>query len=238
MIKKKAATKFLIFPSLAILIASCTTISYVPKVSLDLSPKTINKTVQIDRFKDASPAEHKITPFMGLSVTNRESLANELDLEVTNAVVSDFSENRLFKEVGRKIENPDFVIKGEIKEFYGKSQLNAFAKISMITLIAGSMASIFAKELWIFYLSYAPMFSWYFGAPVSKNTSEIVIEMRLYDNNNDKLINTYTGKGTVLNSSSIYDNKIFAIPTMTNKAFSRAIMQIRDQILADMDKLD
>jgi len=234
MIQMKAPTKFLIFPSLAILIVSCTTISYVPKVSLDLSPKTINKFVQVDRFTDVSPSDDKMNPFMGLSVTGQESLASELDLEVTNAVIADFSANRLFEKVGRKVENPNLIIKGEIKRFYGKFQYNAFARVSSVMGTVGAIGSLFTP--WAA-LACLPELVWFFGVPVSTNTSEVVIEMKIYDNNYN-LINTYTGKSIDFISASMYRDKSLQVPTMTNKTFTKAIMQIRDQILADTDKFD
>lgn len=235
MIHTKSVTKLLLFLTFAISIASCSTISYVPKVSLDSSPKTINKSVQVDKFKDSSPIEDRKNPFLGLSVTNEESMASGLDLEVTNAVVSDFSVNGLFKQISRRVENPDFVLKGEIKKFTGKAQLNNFAKISWVAGLAAIIAAPAANEPLIF-LGAVPILSWYFGVPISKNTSEIEIEMSLYDKNNN-LISTYTGKSGNLISTSMYYNKVFAVPSMTNKTFSMAIMQIREQILKDIDKL-
>ena len=236
---RKAATKFLIFSSLAI--SSCAPMSYVPQIqkytpqiSLDISPRTINKSAQIALFEDSSPEEDKRTPPMGLSVTDYESLGSELNMEVTHAVVSDFSANRLFKEAGRKVENPDFIIKGEIKKFYGKHQLNAFARVSPMLAIGGAIGSLITP-----WASFAclPVLVPYFGIPMSANTSEVVIEMRLYDNK-DNLINTYTGKSIDFISASMYKNKASQVVAMTNRAFSNAIMQIRDQILADADKMD
>jgi len=236
----KVASKFLVFLSLAISVPSCTAISYTqkytPQVNLDISPRTINKSVQIDRFKDASPAEDKKIRFMkGLSITHKKLLDDELDLQVTNAVVSDFSTGGLFKEAGREVENPDFIIKGEIKKFYGKSRTNAFAKISIIIGVAGF--AFLATNWKLFFLAEMPSLSLHFGVPMSRNTSEIVIEMRLYDNHN-RLINTYTGRATASRPATIYHSTMLDVSNITNRTFSKAIMQIREQILADADKLD
>jgi len=225
----------ILFTTVAMM-ASCTTISYVPKVSLDVSPKTVNKVVQVEKFIDSSPIKDKKTPFLGLSVTNAEALPNGLDIEVTNAIVSDFSINGVFKQISRKVENPDYIIKGEIKKFSGKSVLNNFAKITMITSLTAVIVAPILNEPLI-ELGATPILTWYFGLPVSKNTADVEIVMSLYDKNNN-LINTYYGKANDKISTSMYKNKMLAVPSLTNKTFSTAIMQIREQILNDIIKLN
>lgn len=228
--------KKIVFGTIVILTASCNTISYVPKVSLDVSPKSINKTVQIEKFIDSSPISDRKNPFGGFSVTNTEALSNELDVEVTNAIVADFSTNGLFKQVSRRIDNPDYIIKGEIIKFSGKSEINDFAKFTMgLAVVSMIMASI--KDNPNYLLGILPVYSWYLGVPISKNTASIEIEMKLYDKNNF-LIGTYTGKTAETKSSSLYKNKSLAVPTLTNKAFSSVIMQIREQILNDISILE
>ncbi|PGH38526.1 MAG: hypothetical protein CRN43_14580, partial [Candidatus Nephrothrix sp. EaCA] len=113
---------------------------------------------------------------MGLSVTDYELWGCELDLEVTNAVIADFSANRLFKEAGRKVENPDFIIKGEIKKFCGKYQLNTFAKASSMMLLAGAIVLAATRDPMVS-VTFLPALAWYSGIPISTNAAEAVIEM-------------------------------------------------------------
>jgi hypothetical protein len=168
--------KSVVFLTAMILCNSCSTISYVPKVNLDISPKTINKTVQVEKLIDSTPSGYKKNLFLRPSVTNRKSLSSDLNLEVTNAIVSDFAVNGLFKQVSGKVDNPDFVIKGEIKKFVGKSELNTFGKVSyfgtLTTIIIVSSAGTPIVGLGI-----APFLGWFTGIPISKNTSEIEIIM-------------------------------------------------------------
>ena len=215
---------------------SCSTISYVPNVSLDVSPKTINRSVQVERFIDSSPIADRRNPFGGFSVTNAGSLSNSLDIEVTNAVVADFATNAVFKQVSRKIDNPDFILKGEIIEFSGKSELNNFTKITM-GIAAASMVLASVTDDPRFILGITPIYTWYLGIPISKHSANIEIVMRLYDKNNT-LIGTYTGKAYDKNASSLYKNRALAVPRLTNKTFSSAIMQIRDQILNDISNIE
>lgn len=232
----KSIFKNSLFGALLIFITSCSTISYVPKVSLDVSPKSINKTVQIDKFIDSSPVADRKNPFGGVSVTNSESLPNELDVEVTNAIVSDFATNGLFKQVSRKIENPDYVIRGEIIKFSGKSEMNEFAKFSFGLAIASVILVPIVHNPAILWGT-APLYSCYLGLPVSRNTADIEIILKLYDKNNT-LIGTYCGKANEKMSTSMYKNKMLAVPTLTNKTFSSAVMQIREQILKDISKIE
>ena len=232
----KSILKNLLFAALLIFISSCSTISYAPKVSLDVCSKTINKTVQIDKFIDSSPIADRKNPFGGVSATNPEALSNELDVEVTNAIVSDFATNGLFKQVSRRIDNPDYIIKGEIIKFSGKSELNEFAKFSFgLAMVSLFLVPIVqnAALLW----GTAPLYSCYLGLPVSRNTADIEIILKLYDQHKT-LIGTYSAKANDNMSTSLYKNKMLAIPTLTNKTFSNVVMQIREQILNDISKIE
>ena len=214
--------------------SSCTTISYTPKVTLDLSPQTINKSVLVEKIKDLSPVEDKANPFLGLSVTNEESLPSGLELEVTNEIVSDFSNNALFSNISRRVENPDFIIKGDINKFCGKSEINTFGKVSYFMAMGAIVLSSVTGESAAL-IGVVPMLSWYFGVPISKNTSHIEITLRVYNSKGD-LQGTYVGKAEDRTSTNMYKNKALAVPSMTNKTFSIAIQDIRDQILKDIDK--
>ena len=177
-------------------------------MSLDVSPK---------KFKDNTPEKDRNNPFAGFSVTNKEALSSELPIEVTNAIIADFSTNALFKEISRRIDNPDFVMKGQINKFVGKSRMTTFGIVSMFT--------------------YVGVISWYFGTPIRANETEMELIVSLY-NSKEELIGTYTGKYKDKILSSMYKNTALALPSQTNKSFSNAISQIRDQILNDINKYD
>lgn len=196
-------------------LGSCASISYSPKVSLDISAATINKTVTVEKFKDNSPVFDKKNPFLGYSVTDPDALSSELSTEISNAVIADFSINSVFKQVSRRVENSDFIMKGEINRFMGKSQMTDFGLISLF--------------------SYVGVITWYFGVPIRKNETDIQLKISMFDRNG-VLINTYSGiyKDRVLNS--MYKNTSLALPSQTNKSFSNAVAQIREQLLADIKK--
>jgi hypothetical protein len=71
--------------------------------------------------------------------------------------------------------------------------------------------------------------------PIRKNETDIQLKISMFDRNG-VLINTYSGtyKDRVLNSR--YKNTSLALPSQTNKSFSNAVAQIREQLLADIKK--
>ncbi len=75
---------------LSLLGVSCSTISYIPTVALDVSPSTVQKSLSVEKFIDNSPSKDRKNPVDGFSVTNNKALAGDLATQVTNAVVSDF----------------------------------------------------------------------------------------------------------------------------------------------------
>lgn len=70
----------LLFFTLIFSSCSSTRASYEPKVNLDQSPKTINKSVLIEKFINTSPFEDTEDPFSGISVTNEKTLSKKLEL--------------------------------------------------------------------------------------------------------------------------------------------------------------
>jgi len=191
---------------------SCSTISYIPQVDLDISPKTIYRSVQVEKFIDNSDINDRKNPFLGLSVTNEEALTNDLSISVTNAIIADFSNNAVFEHISRRIENPDYTITGEINVFKGIWRPTDYGLISTLTIVG--------------------VYTWIFGMPIDKIETEIELKLEVY-NREDKLIATYTGKANGFKRSSLYRSIALSTPSQTNRDFSRVIQQIREQILTD-----
>jgi hypothetical protein len=200
-----------------LMISSCSTISYTPRVSLDISPKTIHKSVTVEKFVDNTPAEEKKNPFAGFSVTNEEALANDLSTEVTNAIISDFHTNAVFEDISRRADHPDFIMKGEINKFKGTTRLTNYGIISMCTIVG--------------------IYTWWFGMPIRKNETDVELVISLYNSNNE-LIGKYSGTYQEKVRASIYKNKSLGVLTQTNKSFSQVVSDIRQQILKDINKYE
>jgi hypothetical protein len=118
-----------------VLVSSCSAISYSPKVSLDVSQKTIAKNVVVKLFKDNTYRKDKQNPFAGASVTNKRAMSNDLALEVTNPITLDFSQNAVFNTVKRKMTSPDYIITGEINKYRGVTKLTNFGLIIACSII-------------------------------------------------------------------------------------------------------
>ena len=117
--------KKLIVIVLTLLVSGCATISYKPSVSLPVSSKTIKATVQINTFDDKTPSDDKDGKVGGVSATAPDTLSGNLSDEVTSAVLTDFSNELIFDTIKRKVDNPDYIMKGTINRFYGKAGINA-----------------------------------------------------------------------------------------------------------------
>lgn len=213
MLKRSRVTVWLLL--LGCLVSSCATISYTPTVSLDISPKTINKTIFVEKFVDKTPEKDKKNPFLGISVTNKEALANDLSIEITRAVIGDFQMNGVFKDLSRRNDNADFIMKGEIRSFTGKCSMTKYGLISLFTV-------------------YGPL-TWYFGVPVKKNETRIELMISLYDRSN-QLVGKYSGVYKDKSTMTVYNNKSLALVNLTNKSFSNAISDIREQLMRDINK--
>jgi hypothetical protein len=235
MVKSITLSKIGLVIIVCIFLASCAKISYSPKVSLDISPETIKKTVQVEKFTDSSPSGDREDPFSGASITNEDALVAALNLEVTNAIISDFSTNALFSSISRRVENPDYIMKGEIKKFKGHTGMNTYAKIAFALSLGGSLIGSLTLSPEVILVAQIPLVLSYFGIPISLNESEIEITISLYDKNNN-LIKTYSARATEENHESMYVQQALALPSQTNRTFSAVVKQLREQILVDIKK--
>jgi len=171
----------------------------------------------VEKFKDNTPEKDRKSPFSWFSVTNQNALANSLSLEVTKQVIEDFSTNFVFKQVSRRIDNPDFIMKGVINKFVGKTRLTTYGIISLISIYG--------------------ILTWYFGIPIQVNETEMELIVSLYDTKGE-LVGKYSGIYKDKDLTSIYNSNQLALPNKTNKSFSNSVQQIRDQILNDATKYE
>ena len=203
------------FVVIATCLSGCTSVTYKPGLSLEKSPVKIKARAQVEAFSDHSPATDKDRRIGGVSATEPKTLAGDLATEVTNAVINDFSINGVFQEVGKSVDNPDFVVRGEIRKFYGKAGINSFG---WMTYPVNVLAPV-----------------WLLGLPV--NSSEGAVDIVLTISRPDgTLVGQYAGQAKFSDTYSVYSGETLAVGTRLNKAFNEAIEKIRAQILADEDK--
>lgn len=210
---KRPASLGLFGTFVVLLVSGCASISYKPSLSLGESPSTVRSRVQINQFRDVSPPEEKDKKFAGFSATEPGTLAGDLATEVTNAVLTDFSNNQVFEAIQKRMDNPDLILNGTIHRFYGQSGINALGWSTIpIDII------------------------WFFGLPIQSEYGSVDLEIS-FQLPNGTPVATYLGKSEFSESFSMYTNIQLAIGTRLNKAFDDATRQIRSQIVADAAKL-
>ncbi len=196
----------------ALSLGACTSISYKPALSLGPSPVKILAKLQVETFVDRSPTEDKSKRALGVSATEPDSLAGDLSVEVTNAVIADFLINGVFTEVGKDIKNPDAIMTGEITRFYGRAGLNG---VGVITLPINIV--------------------WLLGLPMqsSEGGVDLAVSIRRPDGTR---LGTYSGRSEFSDWFTMYNQVAIGVGTALNKAFNQAMQQIRDRIIADKDR--
>jgi hypothetical protein len=196
----------------ALTLGACTAISYKPALSLGPSPVKIPTKIQVETFVDRSPSEDKTKRAGGSSATEPDSLTGDLGTEVTNAVIADFLANGVFTEVGKHIQHPDAVMTGQIKRFYGRAGLNG---VGWITLPINPI--------------------WFLGVPMQSSEGEVDLEVSIR-RPDGTLLGTYSGRSQFSDWYTMYNQSIHGVGTALNKAFTQAMQQIRDRMIADKDR--
>ncbi|WP_222535905.1 hypothetical protein [Pedobacter polysacchareus] len=88
--------------------------TYNPEVKLEKSLSTINKTITINNFTDNRSIKDKLDPN---GYVNPPRYIKDLPVEITNAIINDFSKNLVFKKIGMQMDTSDYIMEGEIKNF-------------------------------------------------------------------------------------------------------------------------
>ncbi|MBZ0170086.1 MAG: hypothetical protein K8F29_11670, partial [Kofleriaceae bacterium] len=196
----------------ALCLGACTAISYRPALSLGPSPVKIPARIQVETFTDRSPAEDKTKRAGGSSATEPDSMTGDLGTEVTNAIIADFLANGVFAEVGRHVDRPDAVMTGQITRFYGRAGLNAAGWIT---------------------LPINPI--WFLGVPMQSSEGGVDLDVSIR-RSDGTLLGTYSGRAQFSDWYTIYNQSVLGVGTALNKAFTQAMQQIRDQMIADTGK--
>jgi hypothetical protein len=190
---------------------------YRPSVSLGKSPVMIRAKARVEPFADLSPAEGK----MWDAITSDTPRVVEpwstmyLTRHITDAVVSDFSANNVFQEVGQNVNDPDIVIKGEVNGFRGKTKRNT---LGWLTFPVEAMAPVSLL-----------------GIPVTASVGSVNITLKVY-RRDGTLIGAYNGEGKFAESHSVYGGTSSAMRDRLDRAFTEAIEKIRTQLIADEQK--
>ncbi len=195
---------------------SCATVSYVPYVSLDVSKKTIMKTVEVEKFDDNTSKTEKRNPVFGYAITNPKSLVGSLNSELASGIATDFNNNAVFASAKLKNDSADYRIRGKIVKFYGKVR-PPFIVYPVAVLLLSNIAILC-------------------GMPVLVAEVDIELELSIYDKKTNKLIGTYHAENRDVIKSNLYNDKSYAINSFMNRTLSKTVFDLREQIIKDEKK--
>lgn len=185
--------------------------NYVPVVTLDESPQTIPARVQLQPLVDASIAGNQHSPEAGSgAITDPAYLDEPLAELVTKAILKDFRKNGVFDAIGYKTSIPDLVLQGEIHRFEERVQSPRWLAIPVVNLLI-----------------------MLFAAPVESHAVDVDLELVLAHPDGTPL-GQYRGQSQFTQKITIYDPEVWnAEGHRLNLAFTEAVRQIREQMLAD-----
>ncbi len=203
--------------ALSMSLTACFSAPYQPKLSLPQSPASIDAQVAMELFTDSSPAGDR-KKGIGFTVTEPGGKAGGPSVKITKAVLSDFRNNQVFKNIHKGIDNPDLIMKGEVHRFYGKARPKSFV-----------------------YATWPVGFIYLFGIPIADEEGVVEIEVSLHKPDGS-VVGKYSGKSEFSDQATWYEAMRYLtgnmnISTQVNKAFSDSIAQIREKILNDKDRL-
>src|SRR5438093_10305766 len=184
---------------------------YVPRVTLEESPQTIPARVQLYPLVDASMAESQHSPQAGDGTITDPAYQDEplADL-VTTAILKDFRKNGVFDAIGRNTSSPDLVLQGEIHRFQERVRSPRWLAIPLVNILV-----------------------MLFAAPVESHTVDVELELVLAYPDGIPL-GQYRGQSQFAQEITIYDPEVWnAEGHRLNLAFTEAVRQIREQMLAD-----
>jgi len=184
---------------------------YVPAVTLEESPQTIPARVQLQPLVDASMVDSQHSPLAGEgAITDPTYLDEPLAELVTKAILKDFRRNGVFDAVGRKTSSPDLVLQGEIHRFQERVRSPRWLAIPLVNLLI-----------------------MLFAVPVESHAMDVDLELVLLYPDGAPL-GQYHGQSQFTQEISVYDPEVWnAEGHRLNLAFTEAVRQIREQMLAD-----
>ena len=129
---------------------------------------------------------------------------------VTTAILKDFRKNGVFDAIGRNTSSPDLVLQGEIHRFQERVRSPRWLAIPLVNLLV-----------------------MLFAAPVESHAVDVELELMLAYPDGTPL-GQYRGQSQFTQEISVYDPEVWnAEGHRLNLAFTEAVRQIREQMLAD-----
>ena len=181
---------------------------YTPTIRLPESPKTIEAKARVEPFINKMPAHDAGSKRSTQDVTSPESMEGELLELIRDAIGTDLRLNLVFSSVRIHLDQPELLIRGVIYEFGESRSRPWWARVPLLGLL-----------------------------PAARERVEGGVKLDLVVSTpTGHVVGTYQGR-------SVFPDPTDAVPapkenqrprgTYLNRAFTEAMRQIREQMLAD-----
>lgn len=188
------------------LLAGCAQ-HYTPKISLGESPQTIPLRVELHPLKDSPKAPGQ--PYGVVAEHVKTVEPGELSGPITGAVLEDFRDNHVFRQIDTHVEHPDAILTGTINTFYETYRPKGWTQVPY----AKSVAKLMDVDTY-----------------TATTTVDVDVVLRTPDGTR---IGTYHGHAT--KTDEFIPSKHNQPGAYSNWALSEAIHQIRQALLDDVD---
>jgi len=207
-----------LFRAGVILFLTACAVPYKPTLKLETTFQAIPARVLVQPLRDASPPDDKEdSTEASFSQTSSRSMEGDLSALVTKALVADFNATHVFRDLHRSQGNPDLILSGTIRRFYGQVSIPSWLRVSWMS--------------WAAHAYWVPFQQW-----------EGEVDLELVLSTPDGLVlGTYHGQVEYRQVEG-RDRHYWSMPlypahARLNRAFTEAVEQIRDQMLLDRDRL-
>lgn len=189
----------------------------IPVPSDQVASVTIPVAVQMVKLVDISPAEDKEDGWLygsGWSVTSPERLKGPLDVVLKDAIMNDFKEHGLFKDLDQQDLEDQLKLEGKVHRFYQRREHYLWS------LCCGLLGILIPF-------------------PLMKEEGEVNIELSLTRPDGTTL-RSYRGQSSFLKRCNFYESRCnesynSSPAKYLDEAFGDTMSQIRTQIIKDRD---
>ena len=183
---------------------------YTPTLKLPESPKTVEAKAQLEPFVSKIPPPDADSTRGDREVTSAGSMDGDLAELIRHAILTDFRGNSVFRSVRIYEDQPDVLIRGVIYQFAEHRSQPWYAHVALVRVVLGTREQVEGGV--------------HLELVVSTSTGH--------------LVGTYQGRAMFpdANQSGTEQERRPRPPgVQLNRAFTEAVRQIREQMLADRE---
>lgn len=197
----------LMLPAIAA-IAGCST-TYTPQLSVPPASmdQSIDAAVELHPFVISEDVRTGHSKYGVVAEDYKNPPPSKMTEAVTAEILNEFTASRVFRRISMYDPNPDLILTGRIEQFFVHDR----------------------RKLWA-YVPFSRKVANFFGANTYMGSGEVHITMKLLNPSGEQL-NTYVGHAKF--EEDFTPNDETEPGWKLNRAFSEAVKQIREEMLAD-----